>query len=130
MDNKITNLVEYLKILAANLTTNIINKENENEINVITQALTLVIMRHISYQNKLLDHILSRNMVHIDPELIPLSSLKLILGEIEKNMKIDHMLPWSLIEKEKMIKWYQTIPMKTYIFEENIVIEFIIHIKK
>lgn len=63
-----------------------VDLNTNNEINALTQALTLVIIRYLNYQNKLLDHILSKNLIHIDPELIPLNDLKDILRDVEKQI--------------------------------------------
>lgn len=108
------------------LTSIAIKEERNGEINALTQALTLVIIRYLNYQNKLLTHILSRDLIRIDPELIPISFLRTILEEIQGKIKNEFMLPWNLWENGKAVEWYKTIPMKTSIVDKNVVLEFII----
>lgn len=125
-NDQINSIIENLSILASNNSAFTNTVLNNDEINMLTQSLTLVIIRYWHYQNKLLDHILSNNLVYIDPELIPLGFLRKTLEKIEENIGNDYMLPWNLLEKRKMVEWYKTIPMKTSIINQNIVIEFIV----
>lgn len=92
------------------------------------QRLTLVIIRYLNYQNKLLAHILSRDLVRIDPELIPIPFLRAILEEIQGKIKNEFMLSWNLWENGKAVEWYKTIPMKATIVKKNVILEFIIPI--
>jgi IS1 family transposase len=100
--------------------------ELQNELNIYTQVLTLYIVRHKSYQDKILMHILSNTPIHIDPEIIPLPYLSPIIVEIEKSLGNDQMLPFNLIPNRTTIDWYKYIPMRTSIVEKNIVFEFFI----
>jgi hypothetical protein len=125
---EIVKLIDSIKYLASNFSELVLREEQTTELNTLTQHLTLVIIRYMNYQNKLLDHILSRDLVHIDPELIPLNFLKNTIDSIEKSLKIDQMLPWSVLEKPQILEWYRSIPMRTSVVNKNVILEFIIPI--
>lgn len=85
-------------------------------------------MRYVNYQNKILEHVLANNVIHIDPELVPVSFLESVILEVEKSLRNEQMLPWNLIAKDKKLEWYKSIPMKTFVVSKNIIIEFSIPI--
>lgn len=101
-----------------------INKTNSNyEFLFLSQILTLTIMRYSKFQNKLIEQILSNSLEHIEPELIPYSDLKKMMGTIEHEISETKMLPSNLFKKGKDLALYRLIPMKTYIVDGYISFE-------
>lgn len=128
VDNEIDSAIKQLENVFSRFDNATEQVERQNQVNILTQTLTLNIMRYRSYQNKILQHILASNLLNIDPELITLSFLEQTLSDIEKTLQHEQMLPWSLIKNNKKIEWYKTIAMSTFVFGNNIVFEFIIPI--
>lgn len=126
VDEEIANIIKNLNSTLSRFRSTANEIERQNELNIYTQVLTLHIVRHKSYQDKLLMHILSNTPIHIDPEIIPLSYLSPIIEEIEKSLGNEQMLPFNLIPNRTTIDWYKYIPMRTSIVEKNIVFEFFI----
>jgi hypothetical protein len=126
VDKEISAIIKNMNEILAKFNNTISEIETTNGINVLIQSLTLAIIRYKDYQHKLLNHILSGEPIHIDPDLIPLTFLEPILQEIESKLDKDQMLPFAISKREKVIEWYKTIPMRTMVVDENIVFEFII----
>lgn len=97
-------------------------REIEDKVLIYTQTLTLSVIRYINFQNKLAQHILSNEITHVDPEIVPFSFLEPILHDIQQNISINKLLPWNLLANDKEISCYKSIPMKAYVTEKNIII--------
>lgn len=128
VDKEINSIIDQLQAVFNRFSNVSQAIEKQNEINILTQALTLGIMRYRSTQDKILQHVLASDMINIDPELISLSFLESTLSDIEKTLHHEQMLPWSLIKNNRKIEWYKTISMCTFVIEKNIVFEFIVPI--
>jgi hypothetical protein len=128
VDKEINSIIDQLQTVFSRFNNASQVIDRQNEINTLTQALTLGIIRYRSTQDKILQHVLASDMINIDPELISLSFLENTLFEIEKTLQHQQMLPWSLIKNNRKIEWYKTISMCTFVIDKNIVFEFIIPI--
>lgn len=113
--NEINTLIE-----TQNINNN--QQEIENKILLYTQTLSLSLMRYINFQNKMAQQILSNEITHLDPEIVPFSFLEPLLLEIQQTISSDKMLPWNLLAKDREISCYKAIPMKVHVTKNNIII--------
>lgn len=90
---------------------------------VNVQIMTISIIRYAKYQSHILDAVLQRQNIQLNPEIIPYSKLKSILEKIQLNLESTQMLPTEIILKNKKINLYKLITMTTKIIDDKIIFE-------
>lgn len=101
----------------------------QNNIDAITQTLTLAIIRVKSYQDKLLHHLLADEVTYVDPELVDWHYLNGIFETIESKLETGQMLPWkALPSANERLAGYKFVSMRTFAHKDNYVLEIYVPI--
>lgn len=129
MEARYNHTQTQFETLVSEIEKNMLKVDSEarsKEIIINTQILILAVIRYNALQNKIIKYLTSNDVLYVDPELFPVSSLGPILSEIQENIDSTRTLPY--IHKNEKILWYKIIPMKVVVTNEQIIFELTIPI--
>lgn len=127
MEARYNHTQTQFETLVSEIEKNMLMAESEarsKEIIINTQILILAVIRYNALQNKIIKYLTSNDVMFVDPELFPITSLSPILTEIQDNIDTIRTLPY--ISKNEKILWYKIITMKVEITNEQIIFELTI----
>lgn len=120
-ESRILNIAHKLNEIINQIEDQIYNEEKEAKISSLIQLLTLAIIRYRDFQNKILSHILNRDVTSIDPEIISFSSFQSVIKNIDSRINQSDLFGWSSFNDIELMSWYKLMAMDISIENNQII---------